>query len=792
MTKPMTHRGRFALLAALAACLLSVACTPPPLPDDRNLNALLSRMTLEEKVGQLFMVGFDTEAVDENVQELLQEFKIGSVILFERNIAGMRPFTASPTDVLPDHDTVARNVVALTNDLQTAVQSLTHDKDTTIPLLIAVDQENGSTVRLEAGVTALPGALALGQTRDGRLAYEAGRVTGTELRALGINMNLAPVMDVNTNAYSQDIISDRAFGGHQDIVGPLGAAFVRGLRDGGVIAVAKHFPGHGDSIQNPHDALPVVDAPSLRIMAVDIPPFRAAIAAGVPAIMTAHMHFSALQTQDGLPFSMDRNLQTLLREDLGFGGAVVSDDVVGMLAATGSGNRTLDDAIRMSLEAGTDLITLAHLCLPGREEMEACAAEGEVTLSQLRDIWNAVKERFRTNIEALDRSVLRLLALKRSIYPEFSSARSIVNVESAVQLVRTPEHRAIAKDVAESAIVLLREGGKAVSDVANTRYFSGSNTPLGDVNAGDKIVVVSPVFTKLELLGSGIRGGHHSNVETIPLLYGWGKAVTSRDRDRVWPDAVTDTETLITNITDSAKNAEAIVFGVIERQHGEILDRVLVEVGSNTPVFVILGRQPGVLPPSILYRRNVTTLSAGSNSAPSMRAVVDVLYGTKRPKTADYVSVSVDPGNWIDIATHPLAPVVRSSWPENVRVPSGGNGLGRVVRRYWSGLMFVVSYFAGVMGAVTVVMGRQPLPRGWLFDRRGEDRQAGWVLIVGTRATFGIVAYALAGWEVMPWFNGAADGNTIGASVLWGFIGGTVGHALLSWVPVVGAVGGRP
>ena len=780
------------LLLLVLATLLFSACTPraptlPPLPNDETLAGILSRMTLDEKIGQLFMVGFDKETVDDDVQRLLQEFKLGSVILFERNIAGMRPWTSSSTDVLPDHDRVVRNVVALTNALQAAVPSLVNDRDITVPLLIAADQENGSTVRLEAGVTALPGALALGQTRDGRLAYEAGRVTGAELRALGINTNLAPVMDVNTNAYAQDIISDRAFGGHQNIVGPLGAAFVRGLRAGGVVAVAKHFPGHGDSVDNPHYTLPVVDVPYLRLMDVDVPPFRAAIDAGVPAIMTAHMSFSALSTREGLPFSMDPHLQVLLREELGFGGVVVSDDVVSMSAATGAGNRTLNDAIRLSQEAGTDLVVLAHTCLPGREMQGACLT-GEVTVSQLRDIWNAAKARFAARAEEIDRSVLRILALKRRIYSEFRRRSSIVNVEKAVEVVRSPEHRAIAKEIAESAIVLLREDGKAVSELANTRYFSGANSPLGGVNAGHKILVVSPVFTRPELLGSGIRGGHHSNVETILLLSGW-RTTPPRIWSRVWPSGEADPDVLVTMIAEAAQDAEALLFGVVERQHSKVLESVLAEASGNTPVFVILGRQPGVLPRSILYRPNVTTILAGSNSAPSIEAVVDVLYGATRPKTSDYVSVSVDPGNWIDIATHSLAEVVNRDWP-NKEDGLREDRLGLVIEEYWAGFMFLVSYLAGILGALAAVMGRQPLPRGWLFDRKGEERQAGWVAILCTRAAFGVVTYTLAVWEAVPW-HGATEVDTIGAAILWGFVGGTVGHALLSWVPFVGSVGGR-
>ena len=283
-----------------------------PSPDEQRVDEILSRMTLREKIGQLFMVGFRSDAVacdgrgcDETITTLLEEFRIGAVVLFERNIRGMRP---NSTD-LPDPEDVARSVARLTNALQNGVRPLDATDRTRIPLLIAADQENGSTIRIEGALTELPGALGIGQTRDADLAHKAGWITGSELRALGINMNLAPVLDVNTNAHEQDIINDRAFGGHRDIVEPLGTAFIRGLQAGGAVAVAKHFPGHGDSKVNPHDNLPEVESPLPTIKDIGLPPFEAAIDAGVGAIMTAHMHYRDLSSQEGLPFSMDPRLR---------------------------------------------------------------------------------------------------------------------------------------------------------------------------------------------------------------------------------------------------------------------------------------------------------------------------------------------------------------------------------------------------------------------------------------------------------------------------------------------------
>ena len=757
-------------------------------PNERHVEDILSTMTVREKIGQLFMVGFNRESLerDETLQTLLTDFGVGGVILYEHNIRRMRPYNYGSAEP-PDHEVVARTVAELTNALQGAVPRLERDRTIRIPLLIAADQENGSVTRIEAGVTALPGALAIGQTRNAEYAYKAGEITGSELRALGINMNLAPVMDVNTNANDPDIINDRAFGGHQDIVAPLGTAFIRGLQDGGVVAVAKHFPGHGDSRDNPHSSLPVVQSPLPSIKGIDLPPFEAAIDVGVGAIMTAHMHYRALNSLTGLPFSMDPKLRVLLRDEMKFTGVVVSDDLVNMHAATGAGNRTLDDAVRLSFEAGTDLIVLAHFCSPARERADNCR-EGETTADEVGNIVDQMETQFGNDTRDLDESVRRILRLKSRIFPDFNSRT--VDAANVADRVRTNANLDTAAEIAREAVVLLRENGEAVQSLEDTRYFSGENGPLTGVDTGERVLVASPVFTPPELLGSTIKTRYHVDTETIPLVYGWRNQ--HAERETAWPDAITGVDALKERLRDRAKGAAAIIFGVMDREHAELLEDML-NYTEDTPVFVFLGRQPNILPYPVLYDESVTTLSVGSNKPPSTSAIVSVLYGDVKPKTSQYVSVSVDPAVWIDIAEHPLVEVSNARYPDP---DPGPNPIDRILAFIGSnGLLFLylVCYLAGVVGACTAVVGGTRVPSGLWVDRKGVERQAGWLPILVTRAICGPVLYLMAHAGVGLW-PGDIDLalNSYSAAMLFGFAGGTTGHAVVNAVPLCRPVALRP
>jgi len=288
-------------------------------------------MSLGEKIGQLFMVGFEGTEVTPELATWMETYGWGGVILFGRNVE-------SPAQLL-----------ALTHGLQTA------RRRGPMPVLIAVDQEGGRVARLKAPFTAFPSAAMLGQTGSKPLAYEVGRALGRELRAVGINMDMAPVLDVLTNP-ANTVIGDRAFGPDPHGVARLGLAFMRGLHAAGILAVAKHFPGHGGTWLDSHVALPFSERTEAQLRACELLPFQEAIGAGLQAIMTAHVIFKAWDP--ACPATVSSSiLSGILRTELGFSGVIISDDL-GMAAV--SETTPWEEVPLRAIRAGVDLLLICH------------------------------------------------------------------------------------------------------------------------------------------------------------------------------------------------------------------------------------------------------------------------------------------------------------------------------------------------------------------------------------------------------------------------------------------------
>ncbi len=304
-----------------------------------------SDMTIEQQIGQLFIVGFHGTTPSPEITELIERFSIGGVILFSRNIA----------------DT--EQLFEMTSALQASARAAGHFH----PLLIATDQENGLVRRLGPGSTRFPGNMALGAVGSDELTYEVARATGAELRALGVNMNLAPVLDVNNNP-ANPVIGTRSFGEDPQLVARLGAAAVRGYREARVICTLKHFPGHGDTAVDSHKTLPTIPATIQRLDAVEMVPFRAAIEAGADTVMVAHIFLPALMAGPPSPASLSADIiGGLLHERLGFDGPVVTDCLeMGAIAETVGVAPGTVAAVR----AGADLVMVSH-----RHERQLAALE---------------------------------------------------------------------------------------------------------------------------------------------------------------------------------------------------------------------------------------------------------------------------------------------------------------------------------------------------------------------------------------------------------------------------------
>jgi len=390
-----------------------------PAPAEARVDDLLGRLSPEQKLGQLFLTFFEGPHLSDALREMIEAYHVGGLVLF----------SAAGNVVDP------AQLAALTNAAQEAALA-----SGGVPLLVAADQEGGTVVRLRDGFTVSPGNMAIGATGSPDRAYQMGRVTAAEMRAVGVNCNLAPVLDVNSNP-ANPVIGVRSFGSSPEAVADLGAEVIRAYRDEGVIATAKHFPGHGDTEVDSHFGLPVVAHDRARLDAVELYPFRAAIAEGVGAIMTAHVEVSAVDATEGLPATLSAPvLQGLLREELGFDGVIMTDSLgMGALMERYS----IGEAALAAFLAGADVLAFG-------------ADSGHMPAEQ-KDAYAEMLEAYRQGVfgdDRLDDSVRRILQLKAD-YGLLDWAPTVVD-DSATR-VGTTEHLAVADTVAEEAITVVRD-----------------------------------------------------------------------------------------------------------------------------------------------------------------------------------------------------------------------------------------------------------------------------------------------------------------------------------------------
>lgn len=442
--------GQAPQLEVVFDSLAQAEVSAPVVQDARSwAERTLAELTLEEKAGQILMPwvlgDFAPEGSEshDRVFSFIEEYKIGGVIMSVGT-----PF----------------EVAAKLNDLQAHAE---------LPLLVAADLETGAGFRMRGaihmpgaidlgGATNFPSLMAVGATGREDLAYEMGRITALEARAVGVHVPFAPVLDVNNNP-DNPIINVRSFGEDPDRVAELGIAFIRGVQENGAIATGKHFPGHGDTNVDSHVGLPVITHDRARMDSVELRPFQRAIDSGMAAIMTAHISVPSLNGGVREPSTLSPEVLTnLLREDMGFDGIIFTDAMD--MSAIARQHRSGEAAVR-ALEAGADVI-LMPASVSG-------AIEGIVT---------AVREG-RLSEERLDRSVMHVLQTKESLGLH---ENRYVAMEQIPQTVGIPDHTGIAGDIAEKAITLLRNE-KDLLPLAGTRsarVMSVSYRRSSDVLAG--------------------------------------------------------------------------------------------------------------------------------------------------------------------------------------------------------------------------------------------------------------------------------------------------------------------
>ncbi|HMU61756.1 MAG TPA: glycoside hydrolase family 3 N-terminal domain-containing protein [Gemmatimonadales bacterium] len=391
----------------------STPVVPAPGPTD-PVERLLDSLPLPAKVAQLVMpwIPGTYSALDDpgflKAQAWVDSLQVGGIIVS----------IGSPLDIAAKLDALQR-----------------HAK---IPLLVASDLEGGTAMRFNGG-TAFPtnmGVAATGRESD---AYEMGRITAEEGRAVGIHLVFAPVADVNNNA-ANPIINTRSFGGDAAAVAALVSAEVRGLQDHGMLATAKHFPGHGDTGTDTHIELPVIDAPWSRLDSVELVPFRAAIRSNVAAVMSAHIALPGVDSGKVRPATLTPTLLTgVLRDSLGFTGLVVTDalDMGGIVRTYGPG-----EAAVLAILAGADLILQPPDARTAIDAVVAAVEQGRITQARL------------------DQSVRRVLEMKRRT--GLFTHRTVA-LDSIMDRVGTAEHQAMARDVTQRSLVLVRDSGDVLS-----------------------------------------------------------------------------------------------------------------------------------------------------------------------------------------------------------------------------------------------------------------------------------------------------------------------------------------
>jgi beta-N-acetylhexosaminidase len=442
-------RAKGFLLLLLAASLTSsTAYTAGPQRENRSGrdNALhldhngekwaaktLRKLSLEEKIGQMLMVWAPIQFMNVNgpdyleLRDTIEKYHVGGFGVTALNDG---PFLLKNQPL---------EAAALTNQLQ---------KDSKYPLIFAADFECGLSMRID-GTTVFPHAMAFGAAGDKDLAFEYGRIVARESRAIGVHWNWFPVADVNSNP-ANPIINTRSFGEDPKQVSDMVTAYIAGARSEGMLTTVKHFPGHGDTDTDSHLTVARVNGDRKRLDAVELVPFRAAIAAGVDSVMVGHVTVPAIEPDPNRPASISFNVVTgLLKNELGFRGLVVSDGMaMGALTNMFSGSSfeiSKKSAVE-AVKAGDDLILVPPDVGGAYQGILEAVRQGDISETRI------------------DESVLKILRMKASL--GLHHAR-LIDLEAVTREIARPENVAIAQKVGDNAITLVRDNNQVLPLKAN-------------------------------------------------------------------------------------------------------------------------------------------------------------------------------------------------------------------------------------------------------------------------------------------------------------------------------------
>jgi beta-N-acetylhexosaminidase len=447
------------VLLALVTVLVAVGPAKPPLDKaaEKWVQDTLKRMTLDEKVGQLLLPSIDAviTSTDSDVFEkklhLVRDLKVGAIHVFGGS-------EALPAELLNPNYGTSGSASRRGDPLAAATLLNRLQQASAIPLLTTGDFEGGVGYILD-GATRLPREMAIAATRDPQLAFKAGEIAGAEARAVGVTVDYYPIFDVNNNPRNP-IINIRSFGEDVGLVSEMGIAYMRGVQAGGALATAKHFPGHGDTDVDTHLGLATITHPRERLDRVELAPFRAAVDAGIDAVMSAHIIVPALDPESGIPATLSRPILTgLLRGEMKFDGLIFTDSMLMYAITKNFGN---ERAAVMAVKAGADFVVQPPDEDAAFKAIKAAVESGEISREQV------------------DRSVERILRAKARLGLHRSR---LVDVNALETRIGGRAHEAVNAEICERALTLLKDDRNqvplAVGKDARILYLSVLDYPSG-------------------------------------------------------------------------------------------------------------------------------------------------------------------------------------------------------------------------------------------------------------------------------------------------------------------------
>ena len=511
----------------------------------------LAQMTLDQKIGQLFQVRFDDDTFTSAMAQTIQTYHIGGVIYFQYN------------GNLDDPTRSAQ----FSNDLQSCAMAADG-----IPLLISMDQEGGRVTRITNGAE-FPGNMGLGSSRNTALAFSAGSVFGSEIRAVGGNMDLAPVLDVNNNPLNP-VIGVRSFGENPTLAGDMGIAYLDGLHSAGVIPTGKHFPGHGDTATDSHTGLPIVTYDFNTLDTIHAEPFRQAINNGLDCIMTAHILITCLDPNDPATLS-PLVIDGYLRDELGFQGVCMTDSM-GMAGIT-SGYGVAESSV-MAIQAGVDLLSLSPDLATAYNAVKTAVNSGQIPMSRI------------------DQAVTRILNLKR-FYGLFDNP--YVDPLAADPIVGSAEHWNAELAAARAGCTLVQN----TSGILPLNLTSGQKILLVTVQATETTTDAATRF-------ASYITAKHANTTSMPM-------------------AANPSSTERTNIRNAALSAYMVIVGASRAQINTNQATLVNSLLSIPKPVVVVGLRE---PYELASFPNVNAYLAAYNYRNcGFQAAADILFGDWDP-----------------------------------------------------------------------------------------------------------------------------------------------------------------